>query len=586
MGGTALMRDGAPVEIRSAHLDDFDAIVRLLRGLSVRSRYQRFLSAAPQTGEYAAALFDANRTLATLVATSGGAVIAVGSLHRTDPSCAEFAMAVGDQVQGHGVGTLLLEGLVERGRALGLHRLTGEVLSTNHQMLDVLHHLGLPVGVSLDAQGAASVTSVTVDLDGDEGLRRAHRRREEIAGREFLRPLFDPAGVVVVDGEVGDDPAGATRAVTVGDVVPVRHARAHPAGGGSAAYVGAEVVVVAAGEGVDDVLRDALEAGVEAAVVTAGEPEIATEDVCAAVRAAEAAGMRVAGPAARLVLGSWCLGPPGLGERLRPRSEGVAVVGDHGRAVALVERLVRRGVDVHLALELGAAAGLGAGETAAWMSHQCGVGSLVLVVGGGTSSGDLTHLAGSLGTSGAPVVVSLVDSTVVGDSGSSSLHTVPTDRDLVELATLRARAGWRSVPKVVIVTNDPAVAHDRVDHGVPELAVLALDRDVTASAVAEVLETLSAESGVEPGVEPGVDVVVLALHQTRHLHPRQLDRVVHVFAQHHREIQLVLVDDGTGDKHGHRRRSDLPRFDDERTALTAIALCSADVRAADVAAVE
>ena len=198
--------------------------------------------------------------------------------------------------------------------------------------------------------------------------------------------------------------------------------------------------------------------------------------------------------------------------------------------------------------------------------------------------------AGDVGTCGGPLVVSNPDR----HGTRPSPRSMPSDRDLVELAVLHAGARWRgTTPRIALVTNDPWVVHAGINRLVPELAmlpadltehaerrikllvpgttvrgaVLALRREVTASGVAEVLETLSVESGA--------DVVVVAVRPTRHLRPRQLDRVVQAVAHHHGGAQLVLVDDAGAADHGHHRRSDLPTFGDERTALVALGVCSA-----------
>ncbi len=77
---------------------------------------------------------------------SPGAILAVGRLSRTDdPQAADFAILVGDKVQGHGIGSALIKRLVTLGRACGFKRLTGEVLVANHEMLYVCRHFGFSV---------------------------------------------------------------------------------------------------------------------------------------------------------------------------------------------------------------------------------------------------------------------------------------------------------------------------------------------------------------------------------------------------------------------------------------------------------
>lgn len=189
-----LARDGIVHHIRDAGPEDKPEIQRLLDALSPRSAYQRFLSASPgQARHYCEALFDPHRTLDAVLATTAGELVAIGSTHRLSADSAEFALAIADRHQGHGVGTLVLESLVERARARGVALLVGEVLVANAQMLDVLSHLGLPLSVAVD-QGVAEVT---IDLRENAEYQRATARRATTArgssgAREPSQPDTEP----------------------------------------------------------------------------------------------------------------------------------------------------------------------------------------------------------------------------------------------------------------------------------------------------------------------------------------------------------------------------------------------------------
>jgi acetyltransferase len=70
-------------------------------------------------------------------------VIAVGRLvkdHRQAEG--EFALVVSDHFQGHGVGSELLQRLVNIGQKEGLEQITGTVLAENRAMLHVCQKLG------------------------------------------------------------------------------------------------------------------------------------------------------------------------------------------------------------------------------------------------------------------------------------------------------------------------------------------------------------------------------------------------------------------------------------------------------------
>lgn len=172
--------DGTALQIRDARPEDEPAIEDLLETLSPRSVYQRFLSASPRSAyPYAQRLFDPTRTLDAVVATLAGELVAVGSTHPLSSDSAEFALAIADVHQGHGLGTLVLEALVDRARAHGLADLVGEILVGNEQMLDVLRHLGLPVTFTIDAGIAEATINLSETPDHQQAMaHRAARARD------------------------------------------------------------------------------------------------------------------------------------------------------------------------------------------------------------------------------------------------------------------------------------------------------------------------------------------------------------------------------------------------------------------------
>ena len=119
----------------------------------------------------------------------------MGSTHQLSVGSAELALAIADRHQGLGVGTLLLESLVDRARARGLVQLVGEVLMANEQMLDVIKHLGLAFTLRVDHGVAEVVIDVRDEQEYDDA--RARRAREAIGGsretKELRTPFREPA---------------------------------------------------------------------------------------------------------------------------------------------------------------------------------------------------------------------------------------------------------------------------------------------------------------------------------------------------------------------------------------------------------
>jgi RimJ/RimL family protein N-acetyltransferase len=61
---------------------------------------------------------------------------------RDRPTVAEFAIVVGDQEQGQGIGTALLERLIEEAQAQGITAFTADVLAENEPVRRLLGRLG------------------------------------------------------------------------------------------------------------------------------------------------------------------------------------------------------------------------------------------------------------------------------------------------------------------------------------------------------------------------------------------------------------------------------------------------------------
>src|SRR5512132_4352225 len=66
-------------------------------------------------------------------------IVAVGEYIRLrDPAAAEAAFAVADELQGHGIGTRLLERLAALAAEQGIERFVAEVMPENRAMLGVV----------------------------------------------------------------------------------------------------------------------------------------------------------------------------------------------------------------------------------------------------------------------------------------------------------------------------------------------------------------------------------------------------------------------------------------------------------------
>jgi RimJ/RimL family protein N-acetyltransferase len=138
------LSDGTRVRIRPVEPGDKPRLEVALSRLSSESIRRRFLAAKPSLS--AAELrylteVDGFRHMALVAVLDDDPeqIVAVARCIRTEPhgATAEFAIVVGDELQGRGLGTVLAADLARRARAAGIRRFTATTLADN----DAVRHL-------------------------------------------------------------------------------------------------------------------------------------------------------------------------------------------------------------------------------------------------------------------------------------------------------------------------------------------------------------------------------------------------------------------------------------------------------------
>jgi len=145
------LRDGRSVIVRPVLPQDDEAEAGLVQALSPRSRRLRFHGAVrslPPDTLRAMTWVDYRRHVALVAELRCDdcppTLVADARYVRdeADEASAEFAVAVADDWQGHGLGRVMLERLARHARQQGVTRLTASVLADNEPMLALLQRFG------------------------------------------------------------------------------------------------------------------------------------------------------------------------------------------------------------------------------------------------------------------------------------------------------------------------------------------------------------------------------------------------------------------------------------------------------------
>lgn len=134
------LRDGRSMTLRFVEPDDATALQDYFHGLSVNSRYNRFLAAVGELppGELDKTLHSGGNAFALLATLkSGGVDTIVGEArYALDPETSrfEFGLSIDDHLQGQGIGTVMLSNLQCRAVALGASTIFGDTLRSNKAM--------------------------------------------------------------------------------------------------------------------------------------------------------------------------------------------------------------------------------------------------------------------------------------------------------------------------------------------------------------------------------------------------------------------------------------------------------------------
>ncbi|HVW24469.1 MAG TPA: GNAT family N-acetyltransferase [Polyangiaceae bacterium] len=221
-GEDAILRDGRAVRLRAVSRTDQQLVGAFFERLTPQSRHSRFFGARSSLPaaeiERMTSLDPAATVAIAAVVVENGEQRIVGiaefTLDSNEPVTGaerdaelrrgEFAVAVADDQQGRGIGTLLLERVAAVAREAGIDELEALVLADNHQMIDVLERSGFALHET-DEAGVRKIVFSTIET---EALLKASVERERLAARESVRVFFEPRSVAVVGASRRKDSIG------------------------------------------------------------------------------------------------------------------------------------------------------------------------------------------------------------------------------------------------------------------------------------------------------------------------------------------------------------------------------------------
>jgi len=160
----AQLPDGTDVLVRPIRPEDAEMLQEFVRQLSPETKYFRYMQNIKELTADMLVRFtqmDYDRELALIAVTinegkRAGLGVARYTLNPDGQTC-EFALVVDDRHRNQGLGSMLMEHLMEAARARGINRIEGEVLGENHRMLSLMRELGFAVRISDTDPGIRTV---------------------------------------------------------------------------------------------------------------------------------------------------------------------------------------------------------------------------------------------------------------------------------------------------------------------------------------------------------------------------------------------------------------------------------------------
>jgi ribosomal protein S18 acetylase RimI-like enzyme len=164
----AVLRDGTPVRIRPIRPGDVPRLMEFHSRLSLNTTRLRFFTPmkrlSQQFADHLCTVDFKKRCAFVISPLDADTIHAVGRYEAESRFSAEVAFVVEDSFQGKGIGTILLDRLVEHARANGFDRLTAVVLCENLNMLTLFRES--PYSPEITMQGECAFVKMNIAVQG------------------------------------------------------------------------------------------------------------------------------------------------------------------------------------------------------------------------------------------------------------------------------------------------------------------------------------------------------------------------------------------------------------------------------------
>ncbi|MEM1586677.1 MAG: bifunctional acetate--CoA ligase family protein/GNAT family N-acetyltransferase [Candidatus Bathyarchaeia archaeon] len=147
-----ILRDGNRVTLRPARPEDEPLLIELFKALSTETMRLRFFRIMKEIDHYTAARYcniDYGREMTIVAETEVGGrrrLIGMANLIAQPDGCSsEISVVVGDPWQNKGLGSIMIDHLIEVGRDMGQKKLFGEFLAENRKVFHILRKRGFEI---------------------------------------------------------------------------------------------------------------------------------------------------------------------------------------------------------------------------------------------------------------------------------------------------------------------------------------------------------------------------------------------------------------------------------------------------------